>query len=68
MGVGRGNRSPWQTPVNRVGLGTASVLRLVQGWESRYYLGKEIVPLLEVEIHEPGKLVTRCLVQADGGL
>jgi hypothetical protein len=41
---------------------TASVpiarMTLTQGWESRYYLKKESVPVLEVEIHQPGRLVT----------
>lgn len=31
---------------------------LVEGWESRYYLDKEQVPVLEVEVHQPGFLTT----------
>lgn len=31
---------------------------LVGGWESRYYLEKNQVPVLEVEIHQPGSLIT----------
>lgn len=31
---------------------------LVRGWESRYYLQKTEVPVLEVEVHEPGVLTT----------
>lgn len=31
---------------------------LVGGWESRYYLEKSQVPVLEVEIHQPGSLIT----------
>jgi hypothetical protein len=31
---------------------------LVEGWESRYYLDKEQVPVLEVEVHQPGSLTT----------
>lgn len=31
---------------------------LVVGWESRYYLEKNQVPVLEVEIHQPGSLIT----------
>lgn len=41
---------------------TASVpiarMELVQGWESRYYLQREAVPVLEVEIRASGKLVS----------
>jgi hypothetical protein len=41
---------------------TASVpiarLELTQGWESRYYLQREAVPVLEVEIRESGTLVS----------
>lgn len=32
--------------------------QLVEGWESRYYLDKEKVPVLEVEVHQPGLLTT----------
>ena len=40
--------------------GTIPIARieLVQGWESRYYLQKNRVPVLEVEINEPGILTT----------
>ncbi len=31
---------------------------LVGGWESRYYLEKNQVPVLEVEIHQPGSFIT----------
>ncbi|WP_276489096.1 heparinase II/III family protein [Ectopseudomonas mendocina] len=31
---------------------------LVTGWESRYYLEKEPIPVLEVEVHQPGSLIT----------
>ncbi|HPB74801.1 MAG TPA: heparinase II/III-family protein, partial [Chromatiaceae bacterium] len=41
---------------------TASVpiarMELVQGWESRYYLQRVAVPVLEVEITQPGRLVS----------
>lgn len=33
-------------------------LRLVSGWESRYYLKKEPLPVLEVEIREPGRVIS----------
>lgn len=31
---------------------------LVEGWESRYYLDKEQIPVLEIEVHQPGSLTT----------
>jgi hypothetical protein len=31
---------------------------LVTGWESRYYMQKTEVPVLEVEIHQPGAITT----------
>ncbi len=31
---------------------------IVDGWRSLYYLKKSIVPVLEVEIHQPGELTT----------
>jgi len=31
---------------------------LVAGWESRYYLEKKQVPVLEVEVQQPGSLIT----------
>jgi hypothetical protein len=31
---------------------------LVQGWESRHYLEKTPVPVLEIEIHQAGTLTT----------
>lgn len=31
---------------------------LVEGWESRYYLDKEQIPVLEIEVHQPGSLIT----------
>jgi hypothetical protein len=33
--------------------------RIVVGWESRYYLGKTSLPVLEIEVHQPGVLTTR---------
>ncbi len=33
-------------------------MALVEGWESRYYLKKNSLPVLEVEIDQPGTLVT----------
>ncbi len=36
-----------------------SRMELVSGWESRYYLQKSPVPVLEVEIHEPGIVTTK---------
>lgn len=39
---------------------TMPILRmvLVNGWESRYYLQKRGAPVLEVEVNQPGQLVT----------
>lgn len=34
---------------------------LVQGWESRHYLEKTVVPVLEIEVREPGTLITEVL-------
>lgn len=31
---------------------------LIDGWESRYYLEKTQVPVLEIEVHQPGSLTT----------
>lgn len=31
---------------------------LVQGWESRYYMQKEMIPVLEIEINQPGRFIT----------
>jgi hypothetical protein len=31
---------------------------ITEGWESRYYLQKTPLPVLEVEIHTPGECVT----------
>jgi hypothetical protein len=31
---------------------------LVQGWESRHYLEKTLVPVLEIEVQQPGTLTT----------
>jgi len=31
---------------------------LVEGWESRYYLEKTPVPVLEIEVQQPGTLTT----------
>jgi hypothetical protein len=33
-------------------------IELVSGWESRYYMQKTPVPVLEVEIHKPGVMTT----------
>jgi hypothetical protein len=33
-------------------------LRMVSGWESRYYLDKSPLPVLEVEVREPGQMVS----------
>lgn len=33
-------------------------VQLVEGWESRYYMRKTPVPVLEIEIHQPGTLRT----------
>jgi hypothetical protein len=33
-------------------------LSLAEEGESRYYLDKEQVPVLEVEVHQPGSLIT----------
>lgn len=40
--------------------GTVPMIRfhLSQGWESRYYLNKAAVPVLEVEVNAPGVLTT----------
>jgi len=32
---------------------------LVTGWESRYYLQKTELPVLEIEINQPGRLTTQ---------
>ena len=39
---------------------SAPVVRceLVQGWESRHYLEKTVVPVLEIEVREAGTLIT----------
>jgi len=31
---------------------------LVEGWESRYYLKKTPIPVLEIEVDRPGELIT----------
>lgn len=33
-------------------------INLVNGWESRYYLKKDPVPVLEIEIDKPGELIS----------
>jgi hypothetical protein len=38
------------TPIQR--------LELVEGWESRYYLHKDSIPVLEVELTDPGTVET----------
>jgi len=35
-------------------------MELVEGWESRHYLEKTPVPVLEIEVHQPGTLTTEC--------
>lgn len=42
-----------------------SVVRfeLVQGWESRFYYHKEALPVLEVEIQDPGEIVSEFLAE-----
>jgi hypothetical protein len=37
---------------------------LTEGWESRYYLHKQRIPVLEAEIRQPGKLITKYCWQA----
>ncbi|MNZ99796.1 Heparinase II/III-like protein [compost metagenome] len=41
-------------------LATMPIVRfeLTAGWESRYYLEKTEVPVLEIEVHQPGSLTT----------
>lgn len=34
-------------------------IALVSGWESRYYLQRSLLPVLEVELHEPATLTTQ---------
>ena len=36
-----------------------SSLKVVDGWESRYYLQKTRLPILEVELRNPGTITTR---------
>lgn len=58
----------WRLDGNRVSNGThvleiaANVptlrLELVEGWESRYYLQKTPLPVLEIEVDRPGTLVS----------
>ncbi len=31
---------------------------LISGWESRYYLQRKVLPVLEIELHHPGTLIT----------
>ncbi|AOZ01169.1 heparinase [Cupriavidus sp. USMAHM13] len=33
-------------------------MEVVEGWESRYYLEKTSLPVLEIEVREPGTLIT----------
>lgn len=39
-------------------------MELVRGWESRHYLEKTEIPVLEVEMHEPGSIVSEFTWQA----
>lgn len=32
---------------------------IIDGWESRYYLHKTTIPILEVEVREPGTITTK---------
>jgi len=46
--------------------GVISDIRLIQGWESRYYLKKTVVPVLEIELHVPACIVsTYAWIQSD---
>src|SRR5690606_17517363 len=36
-----------------------SRFELIEGWESRYYLQRTSVPVLEVEIHEPATITSQ---------
>ena len=33
-------------------------IELVEGWESRYYMNKQTLPVLEVEVNQPGSILT----------
>ena len=49
----------------RISSDTTSVdLKLVDGWESRYYLQKERLQVLEATIFEPATVTTECYWQA----
>lgn len=58
----------WQTKDGRLTKGFHSICveadvpikryKVVQGWESRYYQDKQPVPVLEIEVNEPGILTT----------
>ncbi len=50
--VGSGFVLSWSTdiPLNRV--------EIVEGYRSRYYLKKELVPVLEIELSEPGEITS----------
>lgn len=58
----------WVINGNTIGNGSISItigstsnikcLALTQGWESRYYLKKTELPVLEVEINDPGVITT----------
>lgn len=58
----------WKFDKNTVTNGSISIqvstavpikrIELVQGWESRYYYDKQPVPVLEVEVTQPGTLTT----------
>jgi hypothetical protein len=59
---------PWQLEGCLVTDGTQSLLvqtsmpivrcELVNGWESRHYYEKTLLPVLEIEVHRPGTLTT----------
>jgi len=54
-----GDTLRWEGHILRI-TASAPIVRmaLIVGWESRYYMKKESVPVLEVEIQQPGYLMT----------
>lgn len=53
----------------RIQIKTSIPLRrfeLIEGWESRYYLQKSPLPVLELELTEPGRVTTDCHWSTDG--
>lgn len=59
---------PWKLDGTGISNGTQSLVvqasmpivrcELVEGWESHFYLDKTAVPVLEVEVNQPGVLIT----------